>query len=351
MRFVCMTFWLTAVVVSASAGSARGALANLVGHWGFDETSGATAATSVNSPTIDGTLYTNGGSPAFSFDTGSVAGVIGNALDFTAANGDGMNASNNALLAITGNMTFQFWVNFDSIQSSGHTFFVDKHSGGSSGYFGRFTEGSGATDGQLTARFRFGSAEIQSTYDVYQTGQWYHVAFTGNDGTDTFNVYIDGILNNSVTSTAAWNSVADPFLFGRTGGATGSEPGVDGKFDDVGVFDRDLSAKEIAAVHGLGYLSRVALDSDAITDVLDVFDAQTGVALAGTDQWHYVTGLTGGLGASGVAANGAKFIVLDTSGNGVATVLPEPTALLLGVVGLLCLVLHLPRSRRRKAVA
>ena len=75
-----------------------------------------------------------------------------------------------------------------------------------------------------------------------ETGVWYHAAFT-YDGS-TVRVYLDGKQKASESYAGVLNTTSAPLLIGAVGGPGNS--GFDGLIDEVMVFDRALSAGEVA---------------------------------------------------------------------------------------------------------
>lgn len=118
-----------------------------------------------------------------------------------------------------------------------------------------------------------------------------------------------------------------------------------GYLDEIGVWVAQArTEEEIALVHGLSYFAQVELNDTAMDDVLAVFNAANGSALAGGYTWGYVTGLAsttkGQIG--GTVGGGDAWIALDANGNGVQLI-PEPASVMLLAAGVSMVL-----SRRRK---
>lgn len=80
---------------------------------------------------------------------------------------------------------------------------------------------------------------------------WTHVAGT-YDGT-AITIYVDGVEVGHAAMTGAIATNGRPFTIGRTdGGSTGTPNYWKGSIDELTVYDRALSAAEIAAIHGAG---------------------------------------------------------------------------------------------------
>ncbi|SVE26743.1 uncharacterized protein METZ01_LOCUS479597, partial [marine metagenome] len=79
---------------------------------------------------------------------------------------------------------------------------------------------------------------------LFTAGQWYHVVGT-YDGT-TMRLYVNGISEDSANHTISLSS-NEPLGIGNLPGNTGtSEDEFDGKIDDVRIYNRALSAEEVA---------------------------------------------------------------------------------------------------------
>jgi len=193
------------------------------------------------------------------------------------------------------------------------------------------------------------TAERNVTADLnYGTsGPWRHMVMT-YDGSQ-LRLFSDGIFRAQTAATGnlafGTGTAFQSFAIGAQRADTGVFSPVFGLIDDVGVWGRALSAREIAAVSGLGNFSSVPLNSGQIDSVL-ALNAVGQSAVAGGQTWAYATGLTGTTGFQGgsVAGNDA-FIVLDgVNGTGVVIV-PEPSTVALLAVAFTCLA---ATSRTRK---
>jgi hypothetical protein len=77
---------------------------------------------------------------------------------------------------------------------------------------------------------------------------WYHVAATSSGGEVT--LYVDGAPYSTGTPTLETGTGA--FYIGKIGGSPGAERRLDGAVDEVAVYDRALTAEEIAALYADG---------------------------------------------------------------------------------------------------
>ena len=111
---------------------------------------------------------------------------------------------------------------------------------------GKFSIGVGGTDTTLT-----------STVAV-NDGRWHHVVGTRSSSTGAMQIYVDGVLNNSVTGPTGPRAAAADFCIGsiQTGVSTGF---YNGALDQVQIYNYVLSATEIANLynHARGDISLV----------------------------------------------------------------------------------------------
>ncbi|MEK7174650.1 MAG: LamG domain-containing protein, partial [Patescibacteria group bacterium] len=192
---------------------------SLVGYWKFDEGSG----TSVNDASGRGNNGTLTGSP------GWIAGKSNYALDFSSAS---QYAWKDWVDFTVSQLTISFWMKADTV-STGYRDLV----GISAGDPTRFHLNT--TDNSIIWYSVYGGSSIYSGV-IPQVGVWYHVVGT-HDG-QTANVYVDGILKSSSTSSGT--------SFTSTGLRVGADTEVfDGQIDDVRIYNRALSAAEISALY------------------------------------------------------------------------------------------------------
>ncbi|MCP5198337.1 MAG: S8 family serine peptidase [Gammaproteobacteria bacterium] len=159
-----------------------------------------------------------------------VAGVIGQALDFNAANGDSLeiNGLNSVVRSIA------FWIYFDV--------------GNVNKYILSPQSSRGSNDGS-TINWQYNDIDILlgnsgyvfNAFTSLKTGRWYHIAAV-DDGT-TVRTYLDGVPKKTA---AGGNSLVDKdFLVMRH---PTSGYGVDGKLDDLRFYSRPLTEAEVAAL-------------------------------------------------------------------------------------------------------
>ncbi len=87
-------------------------------------------------------------------------------------------------------------------------------------------------------------------------GEWHHVAITYDSTSDTMEGYVDGIPD---TSTTVADLALPPGMPNVSIGAHGGWDALDGMIDDLAVYDRALSANEIAVLSSMGCAGKCLL--------------------------------------------------------------------------------------------
>ena len=175
--------------------------------------------------------------------------------DFDGANDDISTPFADTSTTSTGVFSMACWVKYDSVAASCGLMSGDMRTGrtGLSMYFDVYNSSRGhggllnpAVGGQYSGRVHAGDR------DTTNTGQWYHVAYTG-DGS-TARIYVDGVEENSaaqtLTTSGAWSY---PLRIGSYINRGTVEGYLNGRMDDVRVYTRTLTQAEItllASVRG-----------------------------------------------------------------------------------------------------
>lgn len=219
---------------------------NLVGHWTFDgnRTNWATGQVTDSSGNSNTGQIVN-----MSTSTSPVAGNIGQGFRFDGVN-DYINAGSGATLDNIpgqggGGMTISLWVKPTSLST-----LITK--GGNNATFWRLTAQSGnklqfEKDGPVDMLVRTGS-------DTYIDNKWNHfVVFWDGSGTAS-NVlfYMNGVLQAHEQDTNGFNFTADSTTEVTIGAYSDSSQASAASFDDVRIYNRQLSLSEIKQLYGLG---------------------------------------------------------------------------------------------------
>ena len=212
--------------------------AGAVGSYNFSEGSGTTtgdASTSGNGGTLTGGVTWTAGR------TGA-----GTALQFNGATGY-VNLAQNAAQWLGGTATVAFWMR--TTQTGNNT------AGQAPGILGVESAGNGNDIfwGWLDASGRIG---IKAGYGVaakstaaVNDGQWHHIALTRNATSGAVQVYVDGVLNGTAISETGTKSTAFRSI-GRIEDTGGSPAYFGGALDNLRIYNRVLTAQEIASLVG-----------------------------------------------------------------------------------------------------
>ena len=108
-----------------------------------------------------------------------------------------------------------------------------------------------------------GGANSQTTGANLTDGKWHHVAYVYNQAAvGTVSFYIDGVIDTTATNTLAWSWVPDLEVdICATANDNAFWAGYTGFLDDFRIYNRMLSAAEIANVVGLGTTPQIIINA------------------------------------------------------------------------------------------
>lgn len=207
-----------------------------VAHWTLDEGQGTTAKDTVGSNDL---TVRNGGT----WVDGPTAGA-GTALHLT---GDQFADTEKTVVLTRGtNYSVSAWARLDSAGGAFQT--VVSEDGDTNSAF--FLQYSGAD--QRWAFSFTGARALASEEGKPETGRWYHLVGVRDTTTSTLKIYVDGKLAGTTSVLATADTATGVLAVGR--GKFGGNPVdyLDGSVDDVKVFDRALSADEVAQLDQAG---------------------------------------------------------------------------------------------------
>jgi len=247
----------------------KGLPSGLVGLWHFSDN-----AFDSSGNENDGTIF--GGATYVDNPT------MGKALSFD-GDSDYVEVADSAILDITGDLTIEAWVKFDSFASP-HSFVVGKDTIGQRSY-GLFVDGGyySKTGKVGFIVFSASSYTIHWGDTVLNPGQWYHIAGTYDyvtNGTSVMEVYVNGYSD----STATLNAVG-PIYSGSANlqiGARGYPPDywrcfVDGVIDEVRIWDVALSQNQLGTVYDWDGFFRPVDNPGEFDDVVNVAKAGSAI--------------------------------------------------------------------------
>jgi hypothetical protein len=215
----------------------------------------------------DGTMM-NGG--------GYGSGKVGRAFNFDDdAAPDYIEVPHSASLDITGAFTAEGWIRMDD-QAAAAPFIK----GDANGSQGVTSYGMSVVGGQTNISL-YGSypADLYTSTDTIGVGDWHHIAVTWDGSTsmpDNVNLYFDGALAQSWSKTTSMNSTGESVTIGAMKPPTYHHT-TDGSIDELAIYDRELSAMEIAAIVSAGSSGKCG-PPDTVPDPFS-FDDQIDVVL------------------------------------------------------------------------
>ena len=213
----------------------------LVGYWTFDGKNMTNAtATDVSSSGNNGTLTNMTASSSVS------AGKIGQALTFDNVD-DKVNMGTPSALNITGTLTISAWIYPRSFGGSSRGRIVDKIAGSGTGY-AFLLDNSNTTNGITFGVNSGGGADIFIVGNVITLNKWQYVTVT-LDAANVVSIYVNGIVIGTSTRNFPTSGANNFVIGGRTidDGRT-----FDGKIDDVRIYNRALSTKEVLSLYKAG---------------------------------------------------------------------------------------------------
>ena len=214
---------------------------SLIGHWNFDEIDGRTAS-DVSGNRNNAILQVTGN--PWMPKTGKIRG----ALQFKDT--DGATVVNGAdLINGLDAFTVAFWVKSAEVRTDSGFIFPKTPNGKDEGFSMRYdvkgSSGGGTNIIKAGITTTGGTQAYESVSDV-QTTEWQHITMTWRSGREIA-LYINGVLDQPTFSSKGTQgkvSGVQKLLFGK--GAKDTKGAWNGLIDDVRLYNRVLSGKEIA---------------------------------------------------------------------------------------------------------
>ncbi len=186
----------------------------------------------------------------------TVPGMVDEAFHFDGTNSF-ISVPDSSALKPT-NLTLEAWVRFDDLDSEGNApedrqFIVFKQGQLSVSNAAGFDLSKVSVGGANLFTFRatsaLGESVVVDSTTPLATNVWYHVA--GVRDVDFLRIYVNGQLENQAGVSAPLNYGDLPMYFGSSGQPLWDRK-LKGDLDEVTLYDRSLSANEIAAIYEAG---------------------------------------------------------------------------------------------------
>ena len=275
-----------------------------------------TAAAAINDPTHPTTFGTSVGTG----DQWVNDATSGNV--YSTSQGNRLTAGTQGIVRADG-FTWSVWVN------------IDPNAAGNTDAGAESIIGTRATSGGHWHKVGFGAANnwADTTYSTLATNSWKFMTYVG-DSTN-IRMYVDGVLSGTQDTTTLATTFNGNFEIGGTGQFSED---MEGLLSDVGVWNEALNANEVKGLFDISVAGggMLAYDVAEFDTLKQVHDAGSGSATIGDLEWTYATGL---VGSAGLSLDGGEYtLILDTINGTGLTAIPEPSAALLGGLGLLALL-------------
>ena len=162
-------------------------------------------------------------------------------------------------LDLPGSMSVSLWVRLDSLNDPKY-FLADFPDGGTS-------QGALGTTGPAIwyQSYVGGGADELTGVTAIQVNQWYHLSAVRDDVAKTVRLFVDGVEEGSISyaGKTVVPLMANKFLGGSSTGYPNDF--IDGQLDEVGIYNRALTAAEIQAL----FLAGNGGTDDAASDLLN----------------------------------------------------------------------------------
>jgi hypothetical protein len=222
------------VIEAGSGAPASTGSKKAVGAWAFDSTSGVTSPDSTGKAS-DATL--TGGAKLVDGEHGEALGLDGKTAQATASV---------PKLDTTQSYSVSAWVQMNALPTAYSTVVAaNGMSTGSSPFFLQYSGSNNPTQG-FAFSFPNGPRAIATNVAV-KTGQWYHVVGVRDADAGTISVYVNGALQATAKTTET-NATTGTLTIGRGQWQGNDVDFLNGAVDGVQVFDRALSASDVAGL-------------------------------------------------------------------------------------------------------
>jgi prepilin-type N-terminal cleavage/methylation domain-containing protein len=203
-----------------------------VAVWNFDECSGATVS--------DASGYKNNGTMGAAWSTRTPSGK-NCSIDTTSGS---VTVPDNSTLDIQDHLTVSLWL-YETVEYAGYAAIpIQKYGGTADANFRLYVFGSTYTTPRRLQFYatRGGTWAAIGSYTILDLNEWTHVAIT-YDSTKGGQLFINGSAKGGFSGTGLLSTNTSDLLMG------GSFPGY---IDDVQIFNRALSARDIQTLYAEG---------------------------------------------------------------------------------------------------
>jgi hypothetical protein len=212
---------------------------SLISHWKLDEASGTRSDSHSSNDLTDNNTVTQ------------AVGKISNAGQFTKANSEFLNITDNASLSVGDiDFTIAAWVYADSVPTGSNTHaIVAKDASGVRGYALTVFDSSGAKFAfQVGSDASTFTNHIDSTFGNVPTGEWIYVIAWHDATANTLNIQVNNGTVDSVSYSSGGYDEAQDFRIGQHFGGNNW----DGRIDEVSFWKKVLTSQERTDLYNSG---------------------------------------------------------------------------------------------------
>lgn len=282
--------------------------------WTFNEGAGTTAAdTSGNNRTA---ILNAGAGWTTSARVGAAALDLNGLGQYAQASGAAVNTSRS--------FTAAAWVKLNSVSGYQTILSIDGNS-----VSGFFLQLSGATGRFVFNRLASDSSSAASTSasatTVALTGTWYHIAGVYNSSTKTIALYVNGVLQQTVSFTKGFRATGNTAI-GRGKFNAGDADFVNGSIDDARLYASALTAAQIQTLAAMGNPADFTLSANPTSVAVSQGSADTSTVTVNPTGGFSgsvalsASGLPSGVTASFNPSSTTSSSVLTLTASGSATV-------------------------------
>jgi hypothetical protein len=238
----------------------------LVGYWTFDGKDVVNGVVRDNSGNGNNANLSNIATSTF-----FVPGKIGQGFNFDGSN-DALNAGSAAVLDNLSAMTLSVWVKLNSYGAGGGGYLINKGDNNSGGH--GWSLSVSQSNGLITFTARYNTTSLLSqgaanTFSLSDMNKWVHIMVTWDGSANSasgVHIYKNGSeisYSSQVNGSSSYLSdAADNLNIGDGGLISGRQS--NGIFDDVRIYNRVLSARELSQIYNSGASSKQSASMPAI---------------------------------------------------------------------------------------
>jgi hypothetical protein len=208
----------------------------LVGFWPFSG--------NANDSSVNGNVGTVNGATL----TTDRNGVANSAYSFNGSSSY-ISVPNNATFNFQNKFTFSYWINPNSLSVNELSVILSKqvNYGPDQNGFNSSVEVGSYSNFRVQNGTSNPAFSLSTPNNSILINNWYHVVhvWTGTQGY----IYINGLLVSQGTTTATVGNTTAELLIGKPNWSAGNVKVFNGKIDDVGIWNRALTAQEISSIY------------------------------------------------------------------------------------------------------